>query len=164
MVNPLALLACDVQEMLSCRLQWSCQGALVDQFPSYLGFLGINCHLYAIRIRCMLITSPKAQTLLRGVVLPCDQQVITMCHNSTQQSLYAQITNRYSIQSRVKQLFANNLASLCFCKDYNSLFKQLYVCGSCGTPLSTLHVMLITECHDSHKHSLSLLTVHHQTR
>ena len=33
-----------------------------------------------------------------------------------------------------------------------------YVCGSCGTPLSTPHNMLITECHNSHKHSQSPLT------
>ena len=35
------------------------------------------------------------------------------------------------------------------------------VCGSCGTPLSTQHhccVVLITECHNSHKHSQSPLT------
>ena len=41
-----------------------------------------------------------------------------------------------------------------------------YVCGSCGTPLSTLHstvqccVVLITECHNSHKHSQSPLTTY----
>ena len=42
------------------------------------------------------------------------------------------------------------------------LVKVLYVCGSCGTPLLTPHnivwLVLITECHNSHKHCQSTLT------
>ena len=36
----------------------------------------------------------------------------------------------------------------------DTVVKGLYVCGTWGNPLSTQHVMLITECHNSHKHSL----------
>ena len=51
------------------------------------------------------------------------------------------------------------LVFISFCRmDIYSQRTLDYVCGSCGTPLPTPRNMLITECHNSHKHSQSPLT------
>ena len=60
------------------------------------------------------------------------------------------------------QTFSMQRVIFCFGLQLNLSSRRTdYVCGGCGTPLSTPHnscVVLIMECHNSHNHSQTSLT------